>query len=177
MFHSHTNPLLPYCPVPHQNSPLACPSPRFHGVVFRPLLRPSVPPARVHLTLLKSAEINYDLTWTNAHPSSIFGITYTPALLHGSRRYSAHVINQILRRESWQAALMALTQTCLIEFPLVTERLPTIRKIKKDSKNGGMNRMVCESSVATVTLRKYDASLLHPWLSLLNGPDTPLCIS
>lgn len=64
---------------------------------------------------------------------------------------------------------MALTQTCLIEFPLVTERLPTIRK-KKDSKNGGINLMMCESSVATVTLRKYDASHFYPCTSLLNGP-------
>lgn len=33
---------------------------------------------QVHLTLLKSAEINYDLTGSNAYPSSIFRITDTP---------------------------------------------------------------------------------------------------
>lgn len=118
--------------VPHQNSPLACPSPHFHGVIFWPLLHSlAVPPAQVHLTLLKSAEINCNLTGINAHTSSIFSITNTPALLHLSLRYSTHVINQILCRKSWHAALMALTQTCLIEFLLVTERLPTFGKEKR----------------------------------------------
>lgn len=128
LYHSHTNPLLSYCPWTLSEF-----SPRMSITPFpwRHFLAPPsvpVPPAQVHLTLLKSAEINYDLAGTDAHTSSIFIITNTPALPYLSRRYSAHVVNQILHRESWHSGLMALTQTCLIEFTLVTERLPTIRK-------------------------------------------------